>query len=674
MRLITQAQLLANAADIDGPGLTATSLAIATGGGTLVDNGNGTWNYTPTSNDDTAVSFNYTVTDGSLSAAGTATLDITPVNDAPTTSVATLAAIAEDSGVRLITQAQLLANAADIDGPGLTAISLAIASGSGTLVDNGNGTWNYTPASNDDTAISFSYTVTDGSLTAAGTATLDITPVNDAPTTSTVTLAAIAEDSGVRLITQAQLLANAADIDGPSLTATTLAIATGSGTLLNNGNGTWNYTPASDDDSSVSFNYTVTDGSLAAAGTATLDLTPINDAPTVTGGATVALAASTENTASAPAAVGAILAGAAWADVDTGAASGIAVVAASGGGAWQYSTDALTWNGVGAVSSTNALLLASTSQVRYVAGSGATSAGMTFVAWDQSSGSASTNSTPVYATASAGGGGSAYSLAQANVSLAVTVAPLTPVVPVVVSPPGALPADPVVTPQPTPPASPSATPPAATAPSPASAAAPAAPSTPASAPAGSPLAEAAIALEQAITQGVLTQTLSSISLPQLKLVANEAPRSLVAGAPLINEWDFASLDFRWDALLRAPAASASTSWAPPGAVLSADLDAASEDATQANDKRRLLSFENGVKFGSTAATAGLVAWALRGAGLASSLLISMPAWRHLDPIPVLSADEAKPDWERDSDDEKRRAEDDASGEAAVADLLRRESA
>ena len=228
-RLITQAELLANAADVDGPALTATGLAISSGAGTLVDNGDGTWSYTPALNDDTSVSFSYTVTDGSLSAAGSATLDITPVNDAPTTSPVTLAPIAEDSGARLITQAELLANAADIDGPTLTATGLAISSGAGSLVDNGDGTWTYTPALNDDTSVSFSYTVTDGSLSVAGSATLDITPVNDAPTTSPVTLAPIAEDSGARLITQAELLANAADVDGPSLTATGLAISSGAG-------------------------------------------------------------------------------------------------------------------------------------------------------------------------------------------------------------------------------------------------------------------------------------------------------------------------------------------------------------------------------------------------------------------------------------------------------------
>ena len=41
----------------------------------------------------------------------------------------TLAAIAEDSGPRLITQAELLANATDVDGPALSAINLAISVG-----------------------------------------------------------------------------------------------------------------------------------------------------------------------------------------------------------------------------------------------------------------------------------------------------------------------------------------------------------------------------------------------------------------------------------------------------------------------------------------------------------------------------------------------------------------
>jgi Ca2+-binding RTX toxin-like protein len=225
-------------------------------------------------------SANLTSADFSFS---TTTTTTTSTNHAPTTSPVTLAAIAEDSGTRLITQAQLLANASDVDGQALTATNLAIATGQGTLLSNGDGTWSYTPAANDDTSVSFNYTVTDGSLTAAGTATLDITPVNDAPTTSLVTLTAIAENSGARLITQAELLANASDIDGPSLTATNVTIASGQGTLANNGDGTWSYTPAANDDTSVTFSYSVTDGSLTTAGSATLDILPLNSGVTITG-------------------------------------------------------------------------------------------------------------------------------------------------------------------------------------------------------------------------------------------------------------------------------------------------------------------------------------------------------------------------------------------------------
>ncbi|MCA9139715.1 MAG: cadherin-like domain-containing protein, partial [Planctomycetales bacterium] len=280
VRTITQAELLSAAGDVDGDSLTATGLAISSGSGTLVDNGDGTWDYTPAANDDTSVNFSYTITDGTDNVAGTASLDITPVNDAPTTSPVVLAAIAEDSGARTITQAELLFAAADIEGDSLTATGLAISSGSGTLVDNGDGTWDYTPAANDDTSVSFSYTITDGTDNVAGAATLDVTPVNDAPTTNAVVLAAIAEDSGVRTITQAELLFAAGDIEGDSLTATGLSISSGSGTLVDNGDGTWDYTPAANDDTSVSFSYTITDGTDNVAGTASLDITPVNDAPT----------------------------------------------------------------------------------------------------------------------------------------------------------------------------------------------------------------------------------------------------------------------------------------------------------------------------------------------------------------------------------------------------------
>jgi VCBS repeat-containing protein len=286
--------VLANDTDTD-PG---TVLTVSTPGaflgtyGTLVLNVDGSYGYTLANGQNNVQmlhqgqfvvdTFDYTATDGLESDHATLTVTITGTNDAPTTTPVTLAAIAEDSTARLITQAELLANASDVDNPSLSAINLAISSGNGSLADNGDGTWTYTPTLNDDTSVAFSYAVTDGLAPVATSATLDITPVNDAPETAPVQLAAVAEDSGARLITQAELLANAADIDGPGLSVVNLAKTSGNGSLLDNGDGTWSYTPAQDDDTAVTFSYDVTDGIAPVATSATLDITPVNDAPMAT--------------------------------------------------------------------------------------------------------------------------------------------------------------------------------------------------------------------------------------------------------------------------------------------------------------------------------------------------------------------------------------------------------
>jgi hypothetical protein len=228
-----------------------------------------------------------TVTDGTIPVNGSVAVPLTiDVNDAPTTSPVTLAAMAED-GTRIITAAELLGNAQDVDGDTLTVSNVAISSGNGSLVDNGDGTWTYTPELNDDSSVSFSYTIADNAVgdpqSVVGSATLDITPVNDAPTTTPVTLAAMLED-GTRIITAAELLGNAADIEGDALSVANLTAS--SGTLVDNGNGTWSFTPALNDDSSVTFSYDIVDNGVTnevadpqtVNASATLDIIAVADA------------------------------------------------------------------------------------------------------------------------------------------------------------------------------------------------------------------------------------------------------------------------------------------------------------------------------------------------------------------------------------------------------------
>ena len=113
------------------------------------------------------MSFTYAVSDGSLAPVATTATRHHPGQRRAGERPGHPAAMPEDGGPRLITQAELLANASDVDGPALTATNLAIAAGNGTLVDNLDGTWSYTPAANDDSAVTFSYSVSDGSRTVA---------------------------------------------------------------------------------------------------------------------------------------------------------------------------------------------------------------------------------------------------------------------------------------------------------------------------------------------------------------------------------------------------------------------------------------------------------------------------------------------------------------------------
>ena len=110
-----------------------------------------------------------------------------------------------------------------------------------------------------------------------------------------------------------------------------------------------------------------------------------------------------------------------WADVDAGAQRGLAITGQTGNGTWQYSTDGTTWAGFGAVSATKALLITSSSQVRYMpGGDNGETATFTFRAWDQTSDAASTNATVSYVSPGAGGGTTAFSSQSSTAWITVT--------------------------------------------------------------------------------------------------------------------------------------------------------------------------------------------------------------------------------------------------------------
>ena len=303
--------VLANDVDVDGDTLTVT--AATSPNGTVTINANGTLSFTPAANFNGATTISYTISDGNGgSDTATVFVNVTPVNDAPDAiddgSAATpLLTVAEDSGASA--PITVLANDVDVDGDTLTVT--AATSPNGTVTINANGTLSFTPAANFNGATTISYTISDGNG-GSDTATVfvNVTPVNDAPVNTVPGAQATTEDTA-RAITG--LAISDVDAGASSTTVTlgvtngTLTVSGGTATIAGSGTGTVtltgtvaqinatlgatvSYMPAANFNGTATLTMTTNDNGNTGSGgprtdidTVTISVTPVNDAPTLTG-------------------------------------------------------------------------------------------------------------------------------------------------------------------------------------------------------------------------------------------------------------------------------------------------------------------------------------------------------------------------------------------------------
>ncbi|MBW6450084.1 tandem-95 repeat protein, partial [Vibrio parahaemolyticus] len=268
--IITTEELLSNVDDEDKDTLSVENLIIDKGNGTLVDNGDGTWTFTPQIDDDTEVSFTFDIIDDEdLVVSGSANLDILPINDAPNAKNDVITT-EEDTAVTI----DVLVNDSDVEGDVLSIQSASVPSEQGS-VDIVDGKLVFTPAENFNGEATITYIVTDGDLTDEAKVTVTVTPVNDSPVAVDDTVST-QEDTVVTI----DVLPNDSDVDGDKLSIQSASVPEAQG-KVEIVEGKLVFTPAENFNGDAEVTYTVTDGQLTDEAKVTVTVNPVNDAPII---------------------------------------------------------------------------------------------------------------------------------------------------------------------------------------------------------------------------------------------------------------------------------------------------------------------------------------------------------------------------------------------------------
>lgn len=258
-------------------GDTVTVTATSTNG-TIVKNANGSFTFTPTANFNGTAVITYSATDGKVTTPVTATqnVTVTAVNDAPTITVPTVAAIDEDSAAGVT----FTVATADPDAGDTVTTTATVPANQGTVTKNADGTFTFKPAANFNGTATIALSATDGVVTTPTTATLNITvnPVND-PATLAPLAVEVDEDEALNL--SDFLTVN--DVDGSS-SAVDVDITTqpDNGTVVVTANGDVIYTPDADYNGSDSVGFTLTDdGGATSTFTVVITVNPVDEVETV---------------------------------------------------------------------------------------------------------------------------------------------------------------------------------------------------------------------------------------------------------------------------------------------------------------------------------------------------------------------------------------------------------
>lgn len=259
--------VLANDQDADGNFLTIDNFT-PTSNGTLTLQENGELQYVPNENFNGMDEFMYQANDGNggLSAATLVQIEVLPINDFPI-ALNDNRTTNEDTDLQI----EVLNNDSDVDGDALQIEEFGQPS-NGTLQQIGE-TLEYSPDLNFFGEDQFSYTISDGASIASATVTIDVLPINDAPTAMD-DLITTDRNTAVNVT----ILQNDSDVDGDNLNIEAFAQAA-NGTVTQNGQ-QLTYTPDNNFIGTDEFDYTIADGNgETATATVRINVIDVNSAP-----------------------------------------------------------------------------------------------------------------------------------------------------------------------------------------------------------------------------------------------------------------------------------------------------------------------------------------------------------------------------------------------------------
>ena len=278
-------------ANDQGAGLTAEQPSDPPNGTVVAFGANGSFTYQPNPNFSGTDSFTYRARAGSFTDPATVTITVTAVNDPPT-AVPNTYTVAEDGTLTRNAADGVRANDTDPETQ-TNSLTIQLVPGggttNGTLALNANGSFTYTPNPNFSGTDTFSYHAVDNSTppaqSAPATVTITVTPVNDPPV-ATANTYSTNEDAPLT-VPAPGVLADDTDPEGNALTAERVTnVASNTGTVTLNPNGSFTYTPAPGFFGTASFTYRAVDNGTPAAqsapATVTITVASVNDPPTAT--------------------------------------------------------------------------------------------------------------------------------------------------------------------------------------------------------------------------------------------------------------------------------------------------------------------------------------------------------------------------------------------------------